>query len=62
MPSNVLRKGQHLFNEIAKKHKLSDHQCKAEDGHIEQYPYHNLHQVLFYMDDKEFDEIMESIK
>ncbi len=54
----VLRKGQHLFNEISKRHDLSSY--FTTDG--TELPYVNLHKILFYMDDKEFDEIMESIK
>ena len=58
---HVLRKGQHLFNEIAKNHNLQDHKCK-NDPTADPIPYYNLHQILFYMDDKEFDKIMRSIK
>lgn len=42
-----LRKGQHLFNELSKRYDLGDH-------------YEDLHRKLFYMDDKEFDEIIQS--
>lgn len=49
----TLRKGQHLFNEISKKYKLKSQIC--EHG---EFPYYDLHQVLFYMEDKEYDEIM----
>jgi len=54
----VLRKGQHLFNEIAKVHDLES--ITLSDGTL--MPHVNLHKILFYMDDEEFDEIMESIK
>ncbi len=54
---SVLRKGQHLFNEIAKAHELQDLKV---DGDV--IPYVNLHRILFYMEDKEFDEMMERIK
>lgn len=70
-PKATIRKGQHLFNEIAKKHKLlsATHSMMIQNsnGNITdsksfEYPYYNLHQILFYMDDKEFNEIMESLK
>lgn len=51
------RKGQHLFNEIAKRYKLTD--AVSADGGV--YPYVNLHKILFYMTDKEFNEIMAEI-
>ena len=57
----TLRKGQHLFNEIAKSHVLRDHPCNMNDG-LDVYPYYNLHQVLFYMDDIEFDRIMNTLQ
>ena len=44
-----LRKGQHLFNEIAKTHELD----------IE---YSNLHKIIFYMTDNEFDSIMKKFQ
>lgn len=47
---NVLRKGQHLFNEISKQYGSVD----LREG--------RLHSILFYMDDIVFDDIMESIK
>ena len=47
---NVLRKGQHLFNEIEKIHGST----LLREG--------RLHKILFYMPDKEFDQIMRSIK
>lgn len=53
----VLRKGQHLFNEIAKAHELQDRKVGLEN-----LPYVNLHRILFYMGDEEFDEIMARIK
>lgn len=51
----TLRKGQAFFNALATKHKLSNHKCEST-GDL--FPYYNLHQVLFYMTDKEFDEVM----
>lgn len=50
------RKGQHLFNQIAKEHSLHDHKC-PHSGEI--YPYFNLHQILFYMSDVEYDKLTE---
>lgn len=49
----TLRKGQHLFNEIAKQNILREHKCTDWT-----YPYYNLHQILFYMTDADFDKIM----
>jgi len=43
----ALRKGQKLFNGIARNHILARE-------------YTNLHKILFYMSDEEFDEIMDS--
>lgn len=43
----TLRKGQHLFNELARKYP----NLKNE----------NFHQFVFYMTDKEFDEIMSKL-
>jgi len=47
---NVLRKGQHLFNEIERQY--GGDKLREE----------KLHQILFYMDDIVFNDIMESIK
>ena len=44
-----VRKGQHLFNSLASKYRLG----------IE---YQGLHKKLFYMSDKEFDEIMATLQ
>lgn len=55
----TLRKGQYLFNEIAKTHELADHKCPAS---AELYPYYNLHQILFYMSDEEFDKMMNKFE
>jgi len=57
----TLRKGQNLFNQIAKKYELKSHVCHDENN-ITQYPYYNLHQILFYMTDAEFIEMMETYK
>jgi len=53
------RKGQHLFNEISKKHELLSHQCTMNGSDM--FPYYNLHQILFYMTDKEFDKMMSTL-
>ena len=60
------RKGQHLFNQISKKYQLNSasHTC-LDEVHGPQtfdYPYYNLHQILFNLTDLEFDKIMESLK
>jgi len=55
----TLRKGQYLFNEIAKEHKLRDHKCPIDQ---EIYTYYNLHQILFYMNDEEFDKMMNKFE
>ena len=60
------RKGQHLFNEIAKRHKLTSWTVGIREiGNTSSYRvvpsdflYVELHQILFNMTDKEFDEIM----
>lgn len=52
------RKGQHLFNEIANKRNLLNHKCENGDNI---FPYYNLHQILFYMTDQEFDDIMSTL-
>ena len=44
----TLRKGQHLFNEISKKHRT----MKLQD----------FHRVLYYIEDAEFDRIMKDYK
>ncbi len=54
----ALRKGQHLFNEIARTNKLQDHKCTMNKDRLDLFPYTNLHMILYYMDDKEFDSIM----
>ncbi len=64
-----LRKGQHLFNEIAKKHELIStsititvHSAKEyPESKTQEFPYYNLHKILFYMTDKEFDSIMTKL-
>lgn len=53
----MLRKGQKLFNGIIKKHDLQAHICGPEKNLI---PYVNLHQIIYYMSDEEFDEIMNN--
>lgn len=61
------RKGQHLFNEIAKRHKLTSWQTSVREiGNDKNYRsmpneflYVELHSILFNMTDKEFDDIME---
>ena len=64
------RKGQHLFNEIAKKNKLTSWEVGIREigmGKISyrtmptNFLYVELHQILFNMTDSEFDEIMSSI-
>ena len=55
----MLRKGQHLFNEITKRHELLSHQCSMKG--TDMFPYYNLHQIIFYMTDNEFDSIMTSL-
>lgn len=62
----MLRKGQHLFNEIAKVYHLIDFQGVAsdkegnpiDDALVASLPYVNLHQILFNMSDSEFDDMM----
>jgi hypothetical protein len=44
-----VRKGQHLFNALATKYRLGQQ-------------YEGLHKILFYMTDKEFDEIMATVQ
>ena len=53
------RKGQWLFNKIAERDILLDHKCENCDN---MFPYYNLHQVLFYMSDETFDEIMQGLQ
>lgn len=55
----MIRKGQHLFNEIAKTHNLQNVSI-TRNGQQELYPYVNLHQILYYMSDDEFFKIMQS--
>ena len=55
------RKGQWLFNKIAEKHTLLDHKCTMNKDRLDLFPYYNLHQVLFYMSDETFDEIMQGL-
>ena len=56
----TLRKGQHLFNRIAETHELGDHRCTMNG--LDLFPYYNLHQVLYYMSDEEFDSIMKGLQ
>ena len=56
------RKGQWLFNKIAEKHTLLDHKCTMNKDRLDLFPYCNLHQIIFYMSDKEFDDIMQGLK
>jgi len=53
------RKGQWLFNKIAERNILLDHKCENSTN---MFPYYNLHQVLFYMSDETFDEIMKGLQ
>ena len=65
----MLRKGQHLFNEIANKHELLSSvihitNYDAKENPTKQtmdFPYYNLHKILYYISDKEFDDIMTKI-
>lgn len=55
-----MRKGQHIFNSISKSHDLktlSIHDPFTGEV-VDVFPYINFHQIIFYMTDKEFDEIM----
>ena len=58
----TLRKGQHLFNEIAKLHILDDHKCTMNKDRMDLFPYANLHMILYYISDNQFDEIMNTLQ
>ena len=65
----MLRKGQHLFNKIAEKHELlssvihiTNYDAKENPSkQTMDFPYYNLHKILYYMSDKEFDSMMTSL-
>lgn len=66
-----MRKGQHLFNEIVKECQLdsAEHNMMIKNsmGNLIgsktfEYPYYNLHSILFNMTDVEFDRIMSKLQ
>lgn len=66
----TLRKGQHLFNEISKMNLLQSsivqivENSGSDNPKIKnlEFPYYNLHQILFYMNDSEFNKIMSTLQ